>query len=57
MAHDIGMVEIFHDLNFLVDVLLEVGFLFDMNFADDFDRIKFIIVFFIKEDDYYFWRG
>lgn len=33
------MVEFFHDIDFLVDVFLKEGLLFDMEFADDFDSI------------------
>jgi len=33
------VVEFFHYVDFLVDILLEEGFLFDVHFADDFDCV------------------
>lgn len=33
------VVEFFHDVDFLVDVLLEEGFLLDVHLADDFDSV------------------
>ena len=48
MSNDIRMVKIFHDLNLLIDILLQVGFLFDVDFADDLDGEQFIIIFFLR---------
>lgn len=39
VADDVRMVEFFHDVDLLVDVLLEEGFLLDVQFADDLDCV------------------
>lgn len=39
VADDVRMVEFFHDVDLLVDVLLKKGFLLDMQFADDLDCV------------------
>jgi len=39
ISNDVWMIQLFHDLNLLVDILLEEGFFLDMYFVDDFDSI------------------
>jgi len=40
VADDVRVVELLHDVNFLVDVLLEKGLLLDMLLADDLDGVE-----------------
>lgn len=40
VADDVRVVELLHDVDFLVDVLLEKGLLLDMLLADDLDGVK-----------------
>lgn len=37
LADDVVVVELLHDFDFLFDVLLQKGFLFDLGLPDDFD--------------------
>lgn len=37
MPDDVGVVEFLHDIDFLVDVLLEEGLLLEVRLADDLD--------------------
>lgn len=48
MSNDVGMREIFHDLDLLIDVLLKVRLFLDVGLADDLDCQQFIIIFFLK---------
>jgi hypothetical protein len=43
VAHYIGMVQLLHDCDFLVDVLLKEGFLLYVHLADDLHRVKDVI--------------
>ena len=45
----VGMVQFLHDVDFLVDVLLQEGFPLDMALIDDFDGVVEIIGFFISQ--------
>jgi len=40
VADDVRVVELLHDVDFLVDVLLEKGLLLDMLLADDLDGVE-----------------
>jgi len=40
VADDVRVVELLHDVDFLVDVLLEKGLLLDILLADDLDGVK-----------------
>ena len=48
MPDYVGMGKIFHNLDLLIDVLLEVGFLLDVNFADYLDSEQLFIIFFLR---------
>ncbi len=50
------VVELFHDLDFLFDVFLKEGFLFDLGSGDDFDGEELVDGFWVRES-YFFWRG
>lgn len=43
VSYDVGMVEFFHDVNLLIDVFLQEGFLLDVCLADDFDSVELIV--------------
>jgi hypothetical protein len=42
VADDVGVVQFLHDIDLLVDVLLQEGLLLDMQLADDLHRVKHI---------------
>jgi hypothetical protein len=42
VSNYVAVVKFFHDIDFLIDVLLQERFLFDVHFADDFDSVVYI---------------
>ena len=41
ISNDVRMIEFFHDVDLLVDVLLKEGFFFYVLLADDLDRVRY----------------
>lgn len=50
IADDVGMVELLHDVDLLVDILLEERLLLDVHLADDLDRIHEVCCFLVKRE-------
>ena len=50
MSNNVGMGEIFHDLDLLINVFLKIWFFLDVCFADDLDCKQFIIIFFLRNE-------
>jgi len=42
ISDNIGMIELLHDINLLIDVFLKKGLLLNVGFANDFDSVVHI---------------